>query len=140
MPSQTMTLTVPEYVYDQLQVQARIAGQPVDQVASQVLARSVPPPPEDDLPPMLQLELQAMNLLSDEALLQIARSHMNEDKVALYDVLLDRNLDGTLTDEGRELLQELRQEAEALMVRKAHAYSILKSRGHRLPDLDHLAG
>lgn len=73
-----------------------------------------------------------MTLLSDVSVLQIARSRMNEDKVALYDVLLDRNQDGTLTMEGRELLRGLREEADALMLRKAHAYALLKSRGHRL--------
>ena len=36
-----------------------------------------------------------MTLLSDVSVLQIARSRMNGTKVALYDVLLDRNQDGT---------------------------------------------
>ncbi|MCB9141950.1 MAG: hypothetical protein H6646_06700 [Anaerolineales bacterium] len=132
MPSQTMTLTVPEYVFDQLAAQAQMAGQPVGVIASQMLARAVSPPVEESLPPALRAELEAMTLLSDVSVLQIARSRMNEDKVALYDVLLDRNQDGTLTMEGRELLRGLREEADALMLRKAHAYALLKSRGHRL--------
>jgi hypothetical protein len=53
----------------------------------------------------------------------------------LYDVLLERNQDGTLTSEGREMLHGLREEADALTLRKAHAYTVMSSRGHRMPDL-----
>lgn len=138
MPSQTMTLTIPEYVFDQLAVQAQIAGQPIGVIASQMLSRAVLPPVEDELPQAIHAELQAMTFLSDDSLVQIASSTMNEDKVALYDVLLDRNQDGTLTAEGRKLLHDLRDEADALMLRKAHAYALLKSRGHQLPALEDL--
>lgn len=138
MPPQTMTLTVPEYVFDQLAAQAQIAGQPIGVIASQMLSRAVPPPVEDELPQAIHAELQAMIFLSDDSLVQIARSTMNEDKVALYDVLLDRNQDGTLTAAGRKLLHDLRDEADALMLRKAHAYALLKSRGHQLPALEDL--
>ena len=37
---------------------------------------------------------------------------MNPDKVALYDVLLERLQDHTLTPEGREWLARLREEAD----------------------------
>jgi len=133
-----MILTLPEYVFDQLTAQAKVAGQRVDEIAIQMLSRSVPPALEEEIPAALRVELEAMSFLSDDALYQIAQSTMNTDKVALYDVLLDRNQDGTLTAEGRELLQGLREESDALMLRKAHAYSVLSSRGHRIPELDDL--
>jgi len=79
-----------------------------------------------------------MEHLSDEALWQIAESTVNRDKVALYDVLLERHQAGTLTPEGQEWLIRLREEAEALMLRKAHAYTLLQSRGHKLPSLQDL--
>ena len=56
---------------------------------------------------------------------------MNEDKVALYDVLLERNQARALTLEGQEWLDTLHNEADALMLRKAQAYALLKSRGTR---------
>jgi hypothetical protein len=43
-----------------------------------------------------------------------------------------------LTVEGRRLLTELRDEADALMLRKAHAFALLQSRGYTLPTLDEL--
>ena len=68
----------------------------------------------------------------------IARSVANEDKLALYDLLIERQDDGSLTAEGRRVLTQLREDADALMVRKAHAYALLQSRGYTLPKLDEL--
>ncbi len=79
-----------------------------------------------------------MEHLSDEALWAIARSTANDDKIALYDLLIERQNSGSLTVEGHGLLTQLREEADALMVRKAHAYAILQSRGYTLPTLDQL--
>ena len=138
MTNHTLTLNVPEHVYTHLQAEARTAARSVDEVAAQTLARSVPPAVEDDLPPALQAELKAMQQLADETLWHIAQSVLNPDKVALYDVLLDRLHEQTLTAEGREWLTRLREEADALMLRKAHAYALLKTRGHRLPMLEEL--
>ncbi len=76
-----------------------------------------------------------MSRLSDSSLWNIAGGTMNPDKVALYDVLLERLQDHTLTPEGREWLARLREEADTLMLCKAHAYALLKSRGHALPPL-----
>jgi len=96
------------------------------------------PKVEEDLPPALRAELETMSALSDEAIWQIAQSKMNKDKVALYDVLLERQKSGALTPEGQEWLTRLREEGEALTLRKAHAYALLKSRGHETPSLDEL--
>ncbi|HLF88942.1 MAG TPA: hypothetical protein VI451_08370 [Anaerolineales bacterium] len=134
----TLTLTLPDYVYQELQNQAKATTRPLDEVASQVIIQNLAPKIEEDLPPALRAELDAMSVLSDETIWQIADSQMNQDKVALYDVLLERLKNGSLTPEGQELLTDLRNEADALMLRKAHAYTLLKSRGHKLPSLDEL--
>ena len=133
----SLTVTLPEYLYRQLQRQAQVVNRPLSEVAITAL-ESVVVPVEDDLPPGLQAELTAMAYLSDDALWQIAGSVMNKDKIALYDLLLERRQSGTLTPEGQAWLDTLRNEADALMLRKAQAYALLKSRGHKLPTLDEL--
>lgn len=138
MSVRTVTLKLPEHLYERLENQAQAATRSVDEIVVQALARSLPPTVEKDLPQALQAELEAMGHLSDEALWQIAESTMNRDKVALYDVLLERHQSGNLTSEGQEWLTQLREEAEALMLRKAHAYALLQSRGHQLPTLEEL--
>ena len=133
MTVQTITLGLPEAIHKQLESQARAKARPIEEVAIQALARNLPPPVEDDLPASLRAELKAMRRLSDGSLWDIAGGVMNPDKVALYDVLLERLQDHTLTPEGREWPARLREEADTLMLRKAHAYALLKSRGHTLP-------
>jgi hypothetical protein len=134
----TITLTLPEPIYKQLQNQAKITSRSLDEIASQLFMRSLPPPVEEDLPPSYRIELESMPHLSDEVLWQIAQSTMNQDKVAFYDILLERHKAEKLTPIGRQWLTQLREEAEQLMLRKAHAYAILKNRGHQLPTLEEL--
>lgn len=132
------TLTVPETLYTRLSAQAQAADRSVDELVMQNLLRTLPPEVEGELPPQLQVELDAMAYLSDDGLWQLAQSIMNPDKVALYDLLLERHLANELTAEGHEMLSQLREEVDALTVRKAHAYLLLQSRGHRLPTLTEL--
>ena len=138
MTVRTITVTVSEDVFARLEAEARSSARSVDDLVAQTLTRVLPPPAEPDLPPSVQAELQAMEHLSDEALWAMARSAANDDKIALYDLLIERQHAGALTPEGRQLLTQLRAEADALMVRKAHAYALLQSRGYALPTLKEL--
>ncbi len=133
----SFTVTLPDHLYRQLQRQAQAVNRPLSEVTATAL-ESIVVPVEDDLPPGLQAELSAMAYLSDDALWQIAGSAMNHDKIALYDVLLERRRSGMLTPEGQAWLDTLRHDADAMMLRKAQAYALLKSRGHKLPTLDEL--
>jgi hypothetical protein len=138
MAARTITVTLPEDVYAQLEARARATARSIDDLVSQTLAHGLPPQTEADLPLPVQAELDAMVYLSDEALWAIARSTANEDNRALYDLLIERQNDGSLTTQGRNLLAQLREEADALMVRKAQAHALLHSRGHTPPTLDEL--
>jgi len=138
MNEQTITLTLPEPIYQHLQQKAQITASPLNEVVFQILSQSMPPEVEEDLPFNYRIELESMAHLSDEVLWQMAESTMNQDKVALYDTLLARHKANNLTSTGKEWLTKLREESEQLMLRKAHAYLILKSRGHQLPSLDEL--
>ena len=134
----THQITVSDSLYRRLQQQAKAMQATVNDVAHQTLERYLPPPIENDLPPEVQTELEAMAHLSDDALWQIAESEMNPDKVALYDVMLERLQNNQLTAEGQTVLDQLREEAQLLTLRKAHAYVLLQSRGYTLPSLTDL--
>lgn len=133
-----ITLNLPELLYQRLASRAQSETRTINDLVVETLVGSTPPVVENDLPIALQLELEAMEVLSDSALWAIAEGVMNSDKIALYDLLLERHQEGTLTAEGRELLNQLREESDCLMLRKAHAYALLKSRGHQLPTLHEL--
>jgi len=131
MTAHTITLTLPEPIYQHLQSQAQIITRSLNDVIFQILWKSLPPEVEEDLPFNYRMELESMAHLSDEVLWQIAESTMNQDKVALYDILLARHKAEQLTPIGKKWLTQLREDAEQLMLRKAHAYAILKNRGHQ---------
>ncbi len=131
-------VSISDDLYRRLEVVAQQSHRSVEEVAQHTLAAHLPLPVESELPEPLRTELQAMEQLSEDALWQIAESVMNPDKVAMFDLLLERHKEETLTPAGRSMLDQLRQEADALMLRKAHAYVLLKSRGHRLPTLAEL--
>ena len=133
-----LTLNLSERLYEHLYSQAQATARTVNEVVEERLIRSIPPL-EDDLPPAIRAELVAMERLSDHALWQIAESKTDADTTALYDVLLARLHHGTLTPAGRDWLRRLRSESEALTLRKAHAYLVLKNRGYQLPTLEALA-
>jgi len=138
MTAHTITLALPEPIYQHLQNQAQITTRPLNDVIFQILSQTLPPEVEEDLPFNYRIELESMAYLSDEVLWQIAQSQMNQDKVALYDILLARHKTEQLTLTGKKWLTQLREDAEQLMLRKAHAYAILKNRGHQLPTLEAL--
>ena len=138
MVVRTILVQLPEDLYAQLVAHAMRAGQSVDELAAQTLAERIPPASDAELPPALQAEIGAMSHLSADALWAIAGSIVNADKLALYDLLIDRQNTGSLTPDGKQLLSQVREEADALMLRKAQAYALLRQRGYMLPSLDDL--
>ncbi len=130
MTVRTITVILPEMLALQLEAAARSSAQTVDAVVVQALERTVPPHLAALLPTALRAELEAMELLSDETLRAIAYSVPPPERGAQMDDLIALKQDGTLTAGQQAQLATLRGESEALMVRKAHAFVLLKSRGH----------
>lgn len=138
MTGRTITVTIPEILYVQLEATARSSAQSIDTVVAQSLERALPPHLAALLPTALQAELHAMEHLSDDALHAIATSVEPPERTRQMDTLLTLKQDGTITAEQDAHLTTLRAESEALMVRKAHAFVLLKSRGHTPPPIDQL--
>jgi hypothetical protein len=59
-------------------------------------------------------------------------------KQRLYSRLLHKNSQGTITAREKETLYALGEEARRLTLKKAHAYMLLKWRGHRIPSQEEL--
>ena len=138
MTVRTITITIPETLYQQLEAAAHSSAQSLDAVVAQSLERTIPPHLAALLPSALQAELDAMEHLSDEVLRAIAMSVELPERSNRIDELVKRQQDGTMTAEEETQLTALQAESEALMVRKAHAFVLLKSRGHTLPPIDKL--
>ena len=138
MTVRTITVTISERLFLQLEAAARSSAQSLDAVVAQTLERTLPPHLVALLPTELQAELAAMEQLSDEALRAIAYSTATPERSAQMDVLTALKQDGAITPSRQAQLTALRAESEALMVRKAHAFVLLKSRGHTPPPIDQI--
>jgi hypothetical protein len=132
MSVETVTLQIPEILYQRLANTARATQRPLEEVILHAL--QIGSPPEwDNVPPEFQADLAALDKLDDTTLWQIAYSHKTAAEMERYNALLASNSSGTLTETERLELTALRQEADRFMLLKAQAVVLLRWRGHRVP-------
>ncbi|MBI1923900.1 hypothetical protein HYR99_06580 [Candidatus Poribacteria bacterium] len=132
--TQPVTLQLPEGIYERVKRTAEATKLPVEEVLVKTI-EAVMPPSVDDLPLSYREEFIAMESLNDDELLKVAESVMSPTQQRRYSLLLRKNQNGTLPEKERAQLAQLGTEARQLTLRKAHAYALLKWRGHRIPPL-----
>jgi len=137
MAMQTVTLRLPESIYRQTKRAAENMKRPLEQVLVDTLS-AVMPPSVDDVPVELQEELMVLENLDDETLWETAKNVMSPAHQRKWKRLMQKNKAGTLTSREQHDLEDLIAESERIMLRRAHAYTLLKWRGHRLPTLREL--
>jgi hypothetical protein len=131
--SQTLTITLPDAVFQKLTRVARLTYQTIDEVVASTVETSLPG--GRNLPDALEAELAAMHLYSDDALWAAVEPSLSPYELRRMEQLSD------LVDE-RELTP--REEAEQLdllsaydrsVLRRAQALALLKQRGHELTSI-----
>jgi hypothetical protein len=90
------------------------------------------------LPPEVEAELRALEVLNDDVLWAVARSRINTPKQRRWRRLLEKSTERGLTEPEQQELARLVADSDRLAVCKAQAYLLLKQRGHRIPELDKL--
>jgi hypothetical protein len=93
---------------------------------------------ERKLPPEVETELRALEVLNDDVLWAVARSRMSLSKQRRWRRLLEQSQQGRLAESEQQELARLMADNDRLTVCKAQAYLILKQRGNRIPELDKL--
>lgn len=93
----TITVTIPELLYQQLEAAARSSAQSLDMVVARSLERSIPSHLDARLPEALQAELAAMGQLSDDALRAIANSVEPAERHNQINNLIDLRNAGTIS-------------------------------------------
>lgn len=135
MSDYSVTLPVPDHIYERARQIAETTNEPIETVLIRQLEEAFAEP-LPTLPPDEQSELDALDQLSDDALWTIAREQMPPDKQARQRVLMDKNAQGTITSPEQEELARLVQQGQRLMLRKAQAAALLTERGHRITPQD----
>jgi hypothetical protein len=125
----TITLPIPDEIYHRLELNARATGRSIEDILGYVLQVGSPPS-LGDVPEALRLDLASLDGLSDEELRVIAASRKSDLDLDRYDELLDRNAAGSLSVSERSELEQLRQDGDRFMLRKAQAAVLLRWRGH----------
>jgi hypothetical protein len=129
-----IVLTIPQDIATRARQIAEMIEQPVEQVLIEHLKTLATPLPT--LPPEEQAELDALRHLSDDALWTIAREQMPEDVQIHARKLMNKNAQGTSTDEDSAALEKLVERGDRLMLRKAEAAAILRQRGYLFTQKD----
>lgn len=135
--TQVVTLQLPDEVVHRYRRGANAANKKFEEFLLERLEEAAPPP-TDGLPRFLQEALDSLENLDNTALRQVAESQFPAEKQRAYDRLLAKNSRGELTAQEIERMHTLGDEARHLMVKKAHAYLVLKWRGQPIPTREEL--
>ena len=129
---QTITIQLPDETLQRYQRSAIAARKVLEEFLVDRLIEAVPPL-ADDLPSPLQKELKELEHLDDEALWKVAQGQLPLAHQHLYSRLLVKNSQEIITVREKEKLHALGEEARRLTLKRAHAYMLLKWRGHHIP-------
>jgi hypothetical protein len=133
-----LTINLPDSVFQQLRAIADLTKQPLSDLVLQSIAGNLPPS-IDSAPAEVRDELLQMQTLSVENLRRIAQAQVPDAQQNEYFELLDKNTSGSLTETEQVRLRELRNLADQLMLKKAHACAILRWRGKPIRSLEQLS-
>lgn len=128
-------LTIPEEISERARAIAELTAQSVEAVLLEHLKTLSTP--LASLPAEQQAELDALSQLSDDTLWTIAREQMPDAAQARYETLTAQVSGSTLTPEETRELDALVERADRLMLRKAEAAAILRSRGYAVNQSAH---
>jgi len=134
--SRTVTLTLPDKLYEPAERTAQATNQPLEAVLLTALQASLPP--LEGLPADMAAALLELEALGDEALWEAMLETVPDQQQQELEDLLQRNQAGALTDIDSERLAALQHAADVVMLRKARAAVLLRFRGRRIPTLAEL--
>lgn len=125
------TISIPDSLYQKAREVAKQKSLSVDEVIRVGLEGAFVESMLD-IPLDEQAELKAMTYLSDDALFSMMREQMPQAKQARMSVLMDKNNQGTISNEEHAELVTLVEDGQRLTLRKATAMNILMDRGYKL--------
>ena len=129
---QAVTIELPSHTVQRLEQSAQQQRQTVAQLVRDLVLQVTTPLPA--LPPDLERELQAFELLSDETLWALARTVLTQRQLTRLAWLNEEAGARQLTEDEELERTALLDEYGRVLVRRATAAGLLKKRGHDLSD------
>lgn len=131
MNEQTITVTLPDSVYERIKATAQVNSLTSEEVIKQSVILLLPAF-ESDIPSNHRLSLTKLPLLNDIQLWKIANSVMNHTQQLRLEDLAELQKNKLLSEDEQSELEELMNEAQQIMLCKAEAKRILAQRGHTI--------
>ncbi|HDQ74220.1 MAG TPA: hypothetical protein ENN19_19310 [Chloroflexi bacterium] len=129
---QTITIELPDKLYWQLERAAQLTRQPTATIVEQSLAHSLPPLLEE-IPPRYQSDVYPLLQMTDAELQKEVNRTFPPECWAAYEALLDKKKISPLSGEEQKRLDDLRDQANVTMFRRAYAAVLLKRRTQASP-------
>lgn len=127
MAHQTLTLNIPDDLYQRLKQRADISRRSVEDELLRLAASALV---EDEIPADIAKAIAALAVADDAALWQAARSRLPQDvSDEIENLHLKQQREGLTAPEKQRLADLMRQYERVLSVR-AEAVGLLKERGH----------
>jgi hypothetical protein len=123
------TISIPDTLYEKAWRLAQQTAQSVEDVIRTRLEDALDQPLLD-LPADERAELQAMSYLSDDTLWTIAREQMPPAVQESMSRLMEKNSQGTITEDEYLTLSALVERGQRLTLRKSQAMKLLLERGY----------
>ncbi len=135
--SVSITLAIPDDILVRYKQGATIAHMTLENFLVDRLV-NMPLLLANDLPAPFDETLRDLEELADDALWEVAERQLSNPEQAEYEALLDKQSANVLTNIEQQRLADLGQQARLLTLKRAHAYMLLKWRGHSIPTPDDL--
>jgi plasmid stability protein len=133
MPTQSVTLNIPEALYEQLKERAERAKRSVEEETLEVLATAIPG--NGTLPAELTEATESLNALDDAGLWEAAQRRLPAEASAELEALHQKRQSEGLADTELQRLDALVGEYERHLLVRAQAIALLKQRGHDVGEL-----
>lgn len=131
MTDRTITLTLPEAVFQRAQETADASSLSIEAVFTQSIGR-LWPPLEDDLSPSQRADLAVFALKSDEELRSVASAFVDMERQAKLEELAMLQKTRPLDSDEQAELERLLDFSYQFMLRKAEAMRLLALRGYKV--------
>jgi plasmid stability protein len=128
MTNQSVTISLPESIYQRIKERAERAQRSIEDEIAEVVVSAVPA--EDNLPPELAQVALALDFMSDKALWKSARSRVSVRDMTKIERLHFKRQSAGLTESEQRTLKTLMQEYERSVLVRAKATALLHRRGY----------
>ena len=128
MASHAVLINLPDALFEALQRRAELARHTVEEEIAKVLEEAVPVD-EEGLSPELESMMEALFLMEDHTLWNVASAKIPETVTNQMEVLYNRRLAKGLTEDEEQELARLEKMFEKNVLVRAQAAMLLKERG-----------